>query len=94
MHRREYNLMKAASGAGDFGPLLVLTGAAFQALGIGRTKGWELIRDGHLVARKIGARTLEEAESVRHELTPAAWGAEEVRPHPAASGSGSGATMG
>lgn len=65
MHPREYNLIKATSGAGDFDPLLVPTSAAFQALGIGRTKGWELIRDGHLVARKIGARTLVEAESVR-----------------------------
>jgi hypothetical protein len=50
---------------GGFSPLFLSPDAAFRALGIGRTKGWELIRDGHLVARKIGARTVVEAESVR-----------------------------
>jgi hypothetical protein len=38
---------------------------AFRALGVGRTKGFELIRDGHLIARKIGSRTVVEAESIR-----------------------------
>ncbi len=55
--------------AGGFSPLLLSPDTAFRALGIGRTKGWELIRDGHLVARKIGARTLVEAESVRRFAT-------------------------
>ena len=65
MHPREYSLVEAASGTGDFGPLLVPPDTAFQALGIGRTKGWELIRDGRLLARKIGSRTVVEAESIR-----------------------------
>ena len=51
--------------AGAFSPLFLSPDATFRTLGIGRTKGWELIRDGHLVARKIGSRTVVEAESVR-----------------------------
>jgi hypothetical protein len=48
-----------------FGPVFVAPDEAFRSLAIGRTKGWELIRDGHLVARKIGARTVVDAESIR-----------------------------
>ena len=46
-------------------PLLVPPDDAFRALGIKRTKGWELIRYGHLTVRKIGSRTLVEVESIR-----------------------------
>lgn len=57
---------KMAGGGGEnFPRLLIPCRAAFRALGIGDTKGFELIRDGYLVARKIGSRTLVEAESVR-----------------------------
>ena len=66
MHLRRFNRIKEASEATEgFGPLLVPAGDAFRALGIGRTKGFELIRDGHLIARKIGSRTGVEAESIR-----------------------------
>lgn len=51
---------------GGLAPLLVPPDGAFRALGIKRTKGWELIRDGHLIVRKIGARTVVEVESIRH----------------------------
>jgi hypothetical protein len=65
MQPKQIDPSPAASGPAGFGPLLVPPDAAFQALGIGRTKGWELIRDGRLLARKIGSRTVVEAESVR-----------------------------
>ena len=66
MHPGDYEEMRAASGTAEgFGPLLVPLDTAFRALGIGRTKGFALIRDGHLVARKIGSRTVVEAESLR-----------------------------
>ncbi len=48
-----------------FAPVLVPAEAAFAALGIGRTKGFELIKGGELIARKLGARTVVEAESIR-----------------------------
>ena len=48
-----------------FAPVLVPAEAAFAALGIGRTKGFELIKKGELIARKLGARTVVEAESIR-----------------------------
>ena len=38
--------------AGMYFPLHLSPDVAFQALGIGRTKGWELIRDGHLLAAR------------------------------------------
>jgi hypothetical protein len=68
MRRRDHEWLEEASGAaGTDGmrPLLVPTERAFRALGIGRTKGFELIRDGRLVARKIGSKTLVEVESMR-----------------------------
>ncbi len=49
----------------DFGPLLIPKRQAFAAIGVGNTKGHELINAGLLVARKLGARTLIEAESLR-----------------------------
>ncbi len=52
--------------ASAFAPLLVPVEDAFRALGIGRTTGYGLIRDGHLIARKIGSRTVVEAASIRH----------------------------
>jgi hypothetical protein len=49
----------------DFGPLLVPKRQAFAALGVGNTKGHELINAGFLLARKLGTRTVIEAESLR-----------------------------
>lgn len=37
---------------------------AASALGLGQTKTWALIRDGHLKTTKIGARTLVRADSL------------------------------
>lgn len=39
-----------------------------KASGIGRTKVFELIRDGKLPARKIGTRTIVLADDLRHFL--------------------------
>ena len=48
MNPSDFERMRAASGdTGGFGPLLVPLDDAFRALGIKRTKGFELIRDGH-----------------------------------------------
>ena len=61
MHPSQFDRMKEASGGTEgFGPLLVPAEDAFRALGIGRTKGFELIRDGHLIARKLGSKTLND----------------------------------
>lgn len=49
----------------DFGALLIPKRQAFAAIGVGNTKGHELINAGLLVARKLGTRTLIEAESLR-----------------------------
>jgi hypothetical protein len=49
----------------DFDPLLIPKRQAFAAIGVGNTKGHELINAGLLVARKLGTRTLIEAESLR-----------------------------
>ena len=66
MHQGQFERLRAASGGTEgFGPVLVPVEDAFRALGIGRTKGFALIRDGHLIARKIGSRTVVEAESIR-----------------------------
>ena len=46
-------------------PILVPADVGFAALGIGRTKGYELIKRGDLIARKVGSRTLIETESIR-----------------------------
>lgn len=45
--------------------LLIPAKRAFAAIGIGRTKGFELIASGQLVARKLGTKTLVEASSLR-----------------------------
>ena len=47
------------------GVLLLPAREAFTALGVGRTKGFELIASGQLAARKLGAKTLVEAASLR-----------------------------
>ncbi len=46
-------------------PILIPVMRAFASLGVRKTKGWELIANGHLVARKLGSRTMIEAESLR-----------------------------
>jgi len=46
-------------------PILISPDDAFRMLGIKRTKGYELLRDGHLTARKIGTRTGVETASIR-----------------------------
>lgn len=46
-------------------PLGVKPNAAFEAIGCGKTKGWELVRDGELETFKIGAATRVTTESVR-----------------------------
>lgn len=49
-------------------PKLAFTIAeAYHAVGIGRTKLYALIGEGHLATRKIGSRTVIPAESL-HDL--------------------------
>ena len=45
--------------------LLIPRRAAFDAIGVGNTKGHELIGAGVLIARKLGSRTMIEAESLQ-----------------------------
>ena len=45
--------------------LLLPTKDAFAALGVGRTTGFRLIAEGKLTARKLGGKTLVEADAMR-----------------------------
>ncbi len=65
MHPEEHTDLEPAGAGEPFGPLLVPAQRAFAAIGCGNTKGYELIADGKLVARKLGSRTMIEAESLR-----------------------------
>ena len=65
MHPEEYAELNRISRGETFGALLVPAQRAFAAIGCGNTKGYELIAEGKLVARKLGARTMVEAESWR-----------------------------
>ena len=66
IHSGDDERARAEAGpAPGFGPLLVPKRQAFAAIGVGNTKGHELINKGLLVARKSGSRTLIEAESLR-----------------------------
>jgi hypothetical protein len=47
------------------GPLLIPRKAAFAMIGVGTTKGHELIRAGLLDARKLGEKTVITMASVR-----------------------------
>ncbi len=46
-------------------PLLHRLPDAFESLGIGKSKGYELIKDGRLRVVKIGRRTLIAEEELR-----------------------------
>ena len=46
-------------------PITVTLESARQALGIGRTKTYELIAEGKLKAVKVGRRTLVRTDSIR-----------------------------
>ena len=65
MHPKDYAELKLASGGDGFGALLTPAQRAFTAIGVGNTKGYELIAEGKLVARKLGSRTMIETESLR-----------------------------
>ena len=65
MHPKEYAELERNSGGEPFGALLIPARRAFASIGCGATKGYSLIADGQLVARKVGARTMIEAESLR-----------------------------
>jgi excisionase family DNA binding protein len=49
----------------EFQPLAYRVNDALRVAGIGRTKLYELIRDGALPVRKIGKRTLIPADALR-----------------------------
>jgi hypothetical protein len=65
MHPKEYAELKLASGGAPFDTLLTPAQRAFAAIGVGNTKGYELIAEGKLAARKLGSRTMIETESLR-----------------------------
>ena len=45
--------------------ILIPKREAFDAIGVGNTTGHKLINEGRIIARKIGSRTLIEADSLR-----------------------------
>lgn len=57
--------MEALNFAATDTRLLLPVKDAAKALGIGITSAWRLIGQGDLQTRKIGARTLVTAESIR-----------------------------
>jgi len=65
MHPQEYAELKLAGGGAPFDTLLTPKKRAFDIIGVGNTKGHELIAEGKLVARKLGSRTMIETESLR-----------------------------
>ncbi|MGK7864857.1 hypothetical protein [Falsiroseomonas sp. E2-1-a4] len=56
--------LRLSAGASILSVLLVPLDAAFRSLGIGRTKGYELIGSGHLIMVKIGTKSLITADSL------------------------------
>ena len=65
MHPRDYTELKLAGGGEPFDALLTPAQRAFAAIGVGNTKGYALIAEGKLVARKVGAKTMVETASLR-----------------------------
>lgn len=65
MDPKEYAELKLAGQGTPFGTLLTPAQRAFDVIGVGNTKGYELIAEGKLVARKLGSRTMIETESLR-----------------------------
>jgi len=55
----------ANAGGADFPALLVPVRPAFQALGVGPTKGYQLVAGGQLTLVKIGSKSLITAQSLR-----------------------------
>ena len=62
---KEYAELKLAGGGAPSDTLLTPKKRAFDIIGVGNTKGHELINKGLLVARKQGTRTMIETESLR-----------------------------
>ncbi len=65
MHPEEYAEPQLASGGALFDTLLTPAQRAFAVIGVGNTKGYELIAEGKLAARKLGSRTMIETQSLR-----------------------------
>ena len=65
MHPKEYPDLEPAAGGAPFDTLLVPAQRGFAAIGCGNTKGYELIAEGRLIARKLGSRTMIETRSLR-----------------------------
>ncbi len=71
MHPAQYLGLKQqpALEEDDFPTLLVPVRFAFRAIGVGNTKGYELVAAGHLTLVKIGSKSLITAESLRRFVT-------------------------
>ncbi len=65
MHTKQYAGLEPSSGGAPSDTLLTPLRRAFSVIGVGNTKGYELIAEGKLVARKLGARTMIETQSLR-----------------------------
>jgi hypothetical protein len=75
MHLKEFPNPRPHNGGepAAFPMLLIPLDVAFRAIGVRRTKGYELIATGHLTMVKIGGKSLVTAESLRSfaaSLTP------------------------
>lgn len=58
------NAFLKPGGPVDYGRLLYPVNDAAYVLGLGRSRTWELIREGVLETTKIGGRTLVRADSL------------------------------
>lgn len=45
--------------------LLIPKRKAFESIGVGNTTGYRLINEGLIIARKLGSKTMVEAESLQ-----------------------------
>ena len=65
MDTKQYAGLELSSSGAPSDTLLTPMRRAFAVIGVGNTKGYELIAEGKLVARKLGCRTMIETESLR-----------------------------
>jgi hypothetical protein len=67
MHPARYASLKQQEWWKDdeFPKLLVPMKPAFRAIGVGNTKGYQLVAEGHLTKVKIGSKSLITVESLR-----------------------------
>jgi excisionase family DNA binding protein len=55
----------SVNGNAQLEPLLIPVKTAFEMIGVGYSKGYELVRSGRLIAVKQGSRTMIDYQSLK-----------------------------